>query len=89
MSTVKAVEAGVASKLPATSRARTSKVCGPSASAAYAFGDAQGSNAESSRHSKLADGSPGEEKRKLGFASAVGPEGPTSIRVSGAAASFV
>ncbi len=58
VSTVKVPKAGVASRLPAASRARTSKVCRPSASAAPVKGEVQGANACASMwHSNVAPAS--------------------------------
>jgi hypothetical protein len=53
--TVKARLAGLVSMLPAASVARTSKVCGPSASAAVVWGEEQTAKGWlSTRHSKVA-----------------------------------
>ena len=88
VSTVKVRVAGLASVLPAASVARTSNVCGPSASAAVVWGEVQVVKASSSmRQSKLAPGS--EENSNVGVASRVRPLGPVSIVVCGALVSTV
>ena len=82
VSTVKDLVAGVGSWFPAESMALTSKVWGPSVSAAIVSGLVQGEKASAStRHSKSAPGS--EENSKLGVGSLVVPVGPESIVVSG------
>ena len=74
VSTVKVRVAGVGSVLPAASVALTSKVWGPSVSAATVSGLEQAEKASlSTRHSKVAPGS--EENSKLGVGSPVGPGG--------------
>ena len=89
VSTTKACWAGVASVLPAGSVARTSKVCGPSPSAAVVWDELQDAHAPPSiRHSKLEPGW-SDENANVGVASAVGSEGPLSIVVCGAAVSTV
>ena len=85
--------AGVESRLPAGSLARTAKLWAPSASAAVgvwvAPGPLQGAKAaESKRHSKV-DPVWVAEKPKVGVESFVGPEGPEVIVVSGGSVSTV
>ena len=88
VSTVKERKAGLGSVLPAESVALTSKVWGPSVSAARVLGLKQGEKGSvPTRHSKVAPAS--EENSKLGVASPVGPLGPESIVVSGAVVSTV
>src|SRR5215210_4134395 len=85
--TVKLSDAGVASTLPAGSIVRTSKVCGPSPSVAVVWPELQEPQAPPSmRHSKL---EPAwlDEKVNVGVGSFVGPDGPLSMAVSGAAVS--
>ena len=79
--------------MPNWSIARTEKVCAPSASAVVgvwaAPGPLQGANvAESKRHWKVELDSD-EVKPKVGVGLLVGPLGPASIVVSGAAESSV
>ena len=89
VSTVKLRDAGVASTFPAASVARTSKVCAPSASDAVVSGVEHEPHAPpSTRHSKLEPGWSA-ENANVGVASFVGPDGPLSIVVSGAAVSTV
>jgi hypothetical protein len=88
--TVKPRLAGVASTLPAASRARTSKVCGPGGRPAVVWEplEPQGANAPSSiLHSKLEPASL-EVKVNVGVESSVGPDGPPVIVVSGGVASI-
>ncbi|HMJ94421.1 MAG TPA: hypothetical protein VK486_01120, partial [Thermoleophilaceae bacterium] len=86
---MKLSDAGVASTLPAGSIVRTSKVCGPSPSAAVVWPELQEPQAPpSTRHSKVEPGS-GDEKVNVGVESFVGPDGPLSIVVFGAAVSTV
>jgi len=74
--------------LPTRSRARTSKVCEPSASPEYVFGEEQAAKAApSSAHAKLAAGSL--EKAKDALVADVVPAGPESITVSGGVASTI
>ena len=89
VSTVKLRDAGVASTLPAVSVARTSNVCAPSASDAVVCGELQEAHAPAStRHSNV---EPAwlDENANVGVASFVGPDGPLSIVVCGAAVSTV
>ncbi len=89
MSTVNARDAGVGSTFPAVSVARTSKVCAPSASDPVVSGVEQEPHAPpSTRHSKLEPAWLA-ENANVGVASLVGPEGPLSIVVFGAAVSTV
>ena len=89
VSTVKLRDAGVASTLPAGSVARTSNVWAPSASDAVVSGVAHEPQAPpSTRHSNVEPASSA-EKANVGVASFVGPEGPLSIVVCGAAVSTV
>ena len=88
VSTVKERDAGLWSTLPAGSIARTSKMWGPSESAArgvlVAPGPLQGAKASESKwHSKL-DPCSLEEKPKVGVESKVVPEGPEVMVVGGA-----
>src|SRR5262249_4548091 len=72
--------------LPAASRARTEKVCWPSASAAVVSGLAQSANAALSRlHSSAADASPS-EKAKLGCGLLLGSAGFVSMLGAGGGA---
>ena len=88
VSTVNERTAGLGSVLPAASVARTSKVCGPSASGDVVCGEAQAAKgAAPRRHSSVAPGSL--ENEKVGIGSLVGPSGPESIVVSGATVSTV
>src|SRR5436190_2053577 len=89
MSTVKLRAAGVGSRFPAGSVARTSTVWEPPSRDEVAIGELHDASwLESRRHSKLDPGSE-EEKEGDGEASLVGPEGPELIVVSGPAASAV
>ena len=89
VSTVKLFSAGVGSVLPAWSVAWTAKVCGPSANGPVLAGLEQEVNtAPSTEHSKVEPPSL-EENSKVGEASLVGPEGPSSIVVSGGTVSTV
>jgi hypothetical protein len=90
-STVKVLEAGVPSTLPARSTARTWKVCGPSASGestSYSLGPQEAKAAASSLHSKRARSS-SELYPKAGVVSLVVSAGPVSIVVSGGVVSTV
>ncbi len=87
MSTVNAVWAGVVSLLPAASTARTSNVCGPSASVVVS-GVVQAAKAAPSRlHSNVAPAS--ELNANVGELFLVGPLGPAVSVVSGAVRSTV
>ncbi len=87
VSTLNDRPAGVASTLPAASRARTWKVCAPFARAASGVPLVQAAKAPPSiEHSKLAAGS-FELKVNVGVLVATGPFGPESMVVSGASAS--
>ena len=87
VSTAHVRDAGVASTLPSPSLARTEKVCVPSASAEYDFGEAQLVHApESSLHSNE-PASVDENENDAVFAATV-PLGPPVIEVSGAVASM-
>ena len=88
VSTVKALEAGVASTLPASSVARTWNVCAPPASAGEVIGEAQGANAPPSMLHWNVEVSFA-EKRNSGVESFVCAGGPRSIVVCGAAVSTV
>ncbi len=93
VSTVNELLAGVGSMLPAWSRARTSKMWGPSPSAGAAVCELPGpeqapNEAESKRHSKPV-APPVAEKSKVGVASLVRPLGPESTWVWGALESSV
>src|SRR5262249_30956477 len=91
VSTVKVLDAGVASTLPAGSLARTVKVCEPSASAPSVSGEEQLTNAPPSTwHSKLAVPS-GDENVNVGVLSVVGAgsSGPEVIDVSGGVVSML
>ena len=89
MSTVIAREAGVGSTFPAGSVARASKVWAPSASDAVVWAELQEPQAPAStRHSKL-EPAWVDEKANVGVASFVGPDGPLSMVVFGAAVSTV
>src|SRR5438093_1094341 len=82
--------AGEASKFPTASLARTSKVCGPfDRPAARVYGEVHAANAsESKRHSKPAvPVLP--LNSKVGVSSAVVPEGPAVMVVSGGVVSTV
>ena len=82
MSTLKAREAGLASTFADESIARTLKVWAPSVSAASVLGEEQALIAPpSTEHWKVPASS--EEKVNVGVESAVAPEGPESIWVSG------
>ena len=88
-STVHAREAAVWSTLPAASVARTSKVCGPSASALYACGDVHAVNVPPSmRHANVEPTSVAENVNDAVRVVTV-PAGPPMIDVSGADASIV
>ena len=88
VSTVMVRLAGLASVLPAASVARTSKVWGPSVSAAVVCGELQAvSAAESTRHSNVALDS--EENSNVGVESPVSPLAPVSMVVSGGVVSIV
>src|SRR5687768_1514289 len=81
--------AGVPSVFPAGSVARTSKVCGPSASGPAVTGLVQGAQAPpSSRHWKVEPGSSAENS-KSGVGSLDGSDGVASSVVSGAVVSTV
>ena len=81
--------AGVASVLPARSVARTSKVCGPSASAPSVCGEVQAPQAPpSTRHSKVEPGS-SLLNVKVGVVSSSSAGGALSIVVAGAVVSIV
>ena len=85
MSTVKVRLAGVGSVLPAGSVARTSKVCGPSASADVVNGVVQAANAAAStRHSNVEPASV-EVKVKVGrvVVGRAARAGPPVMEVSG------
>ena len=83
VSTVQVRLAGLASVFPAVSVAFTSKVCEPSDSPLYSFGEVQLSKAPlSSLHSKVALLSL-EEKLKLAVVLLRVPEGPEVMLVSG------
>ncbi len=88
LSRVKVRDSGVGSVLPTGSRARTEKVCCPSASdAGVVYGLAQVANAWASMaHWNVA---PGSGESKLNVACFFGPSGPLSIVVSGASVSTV
>ena len=90
VSTVKLRDAGVGSTLPAGSVARTSKVCAPSASEAVVCGE-RARSPGAAVDAALEASSPAwsAEKANVGVASFVGPDGPLSIVVSGAAVSTV
>ena len=80
--------AGVASALPATSVARASKLCAPSASAAVVCGEVQAAKAAAStRHSN--DDPASEANENVGVLSLVVPLGPAVIVVSGGVVSTV
>jgi hypothetical protein len=88
VSTAKLRLAGVGSTFPATSIARTWKLCAPSVSGAVVWGEVHAAKAPAStRHPKLAFSFA--EKAKVGVGSFVGPEGPESIVVSGGVVSGV
>ena len=89
VSTVKPRDAGVGSRFPAGSVARTSNVCAPSASDAVVSGVEHEPHAPAStRHSNV---EPAwlDENANVGVASLVRPDGPPSIVVCGAAVSTV
>ena len=89
MSTVKLRAAGVGSRFPAGSVARTSNVWEPPSRDEVAVGELHDAYAlESSLHSKLEPGSE-EEKLKLGAGLLVAPLGPPTIVVFGGAVSTV
>ena len=89
VSTEKLRLAGLASVLPASSVARTSKVCGPSVSVPVVWGVVQEVKVPpSTAHSKVELGSV-EVNSKVGVLSAVGPEGPAVMFVSGSTVSTV
>ncbi|MEJ7787875.1 MAG: hypothetical protein WKF96_23990, partial [Solirubrobacteraceae bacterium] len=88
MSTVKVALAGVMSRFPAASVARTSKVCWPSLSVAAVCGELQSAKAwPSKRHSKLASASL-EANSNVGVSSALVADGPVVIVVCGGAVSM-
>lgn len=88
-SIVQVEAAGVASRFPAGSFARTLNVCNPAASPVYAFGDVQAPYPVPSRsHSNVAVAS-GDEKVKEAEVEFVGEAGPEAIVVSGAVRSIV
>ena len=81
LSTTKACWAGVASVFPAGSVVRTSKVWGPSPSAAVVWDELHDAHAPPSiRHSKVEPGW-SDENANVGVASSVGSGGPLSIVV--------
>src|SRR5215210_8627010 len=83
VSTVQVRLAAVGSALPAPSVALTRKVCPPSTSPEYFFGETHVSKAVPSRlHSKVDPGTE-EEKSKLAEVAVTVPEGPESMVVSG------
>jgi hypothetical protein len=87
VSIVKARVAGVASRLPAGSVARTLTVWLPAASAAVVHGLAQVAHeALSTRHAKV-EPAWSALNEKVGVVSSVGPLGPAVIAVSGAVVS--
>ena len=90
VSTVKLRDAGVASTFPAGSVARTSKVCAPSASDAVVSG-VECTNPMRRRRPGTRSVEPAwsAENANVGVASFVGPDGPLSIVVCGAAVSTV
>ena len=89
VSTVKLRDAGVASTLPAGSVARTSNVWAPSASEAVVWAELQEPQAPAStRHSNV-EPAWSAENANVGVESFVGPDGPLSIVVCGAAVSTV
>ena len=88
-STVNDRLAGVGSRLPEGSVARTSNVCDPSPNGAVVRGEVHAANESSStRHSNVEPGSD-ELKPNVGVLSFVGPTGPVAIVVSGGARSSV
>ena len=89
VSTVHVLVAGLWSTFPAPSIARTEKVCAPSASPVYDFGDVQAPHDPvSSLHSKWAPPSADEKVNEASF-EATGPVGPPPMVVSGAIVSTV
>ena len=69
--------------LPAASRARTEKVCGPAGSGGVVNGDEHGTKgAPSMLHSRVEPASFAPNS-KVGVSSSVDPEGPATIVVSG------
>ena len=86
--TVHSWRSGVASTLPAASRARTRNVWSPRASAVTVWGEVQPVNeTPSSEHSNVAPASSA-EKVNVAVVASVGEAGPVSIDVSGATASI-
>jgi len=89
VSTVNILESGDVSTLPKESLARTSKMWEPSERVVYSLGLVQAVYAAPSiRHSNVAPAS-GEEKPKEALFTAIVPDGPESMVVSGAVLSTV
>src|SRR4051812_12752535 len=86
--TVNERRTGAGSSFPTASVARTSKVCGPSASELVVNGDEHGANDPvSTLQAKVAPGSSA-VKVNVGVASSIAPDGPSTV-VSGATVSTV